>query len=88
MAGGSIHRHRSAEPTGGGSGVESAIYKGAVFGFIKLFAATKKAQGYCQKRFGAISEGTITAEQIDKGALIDTHYGAIAAHAMEQCLGI
>ena len=23
---------------------ESAIYKGAVFGFIKLFAATKKAQ--------------------------------------------
>ena len=36
------------------------------------------------KRFGATSEGTITAEQIDKDALIDTHYGAIAANAMEQ----
>ena len=34
-----------------------------------------------------ISEGTITAEQIDKDTLIDTHYGAIAANAMLQKLG-
>ena len=38
--------------------------------------------------FCAISKGTITAEQIDKDTLIDTHYGAIAANAMEQSLGI
>ena len=39
------------------------------------------------KRFGAISEGTTTAEQIDKDTPIDTHYGAIAANAIEQSLG-
>ena len=39
------------------------------------------------KRFGAISEGTTTAEQIDKDTPIDIHYEAIAANAMEQSLG-
>ena len=34
-----------------------------------------------------ISEGTITAEQIDKDTLLDSHYGAFAANAVEQKLG-
>ena len=53
--------------------IESAIHKGAIFMFNKPFAATK--------------QGTITAEQINKEMLIDTHYGAIAANVMEQSLG-
>ena len=54
--------------------IKSVIHKGVVFVFIKPFAATK--------------QGTITAEQINKDTLIDTHYGAIAANATEQSLGI
>ena len=56
--------------------------------FIKLYAATEQVKDLSNKRFGAISEGTITAEQIDKDTPIDTHYGAIAANAMEAKLGI
>ena len=68
-AGGSSHRH--------------------AFVFIKSYAATEQVKDLVSKRFGAegisvISEGTITAEQIDKDTLIDTHHGASAANAMEQ----
>ena len=51
------------------------IRKGVAFVSIKPYA-------------GAISEGTTTAEQIDKDTPIDTHYGAIAANVIEQSLGI
>jgi nucleoside diphosphate kinase len=69
--------------------IESASRKGAAFVFIKPHAVTEQVKDLVSKRFGAegisvISEGTITAEQIDKDMLIDTHYGAIAAKAMKQ----
>ena len=44
--------------------IESAIRKGAVFMFNKPFATIK--------------QGAITAEQINKDMLIDTHYGAMS----------
>ena len=49
---------------------------------------TKQVKDLVNKRFGAFSKGTITDGQIDKDTLIDTHYGAIAANAMERGLGI
>ena len=39
------------------------------------------------KPFAATKQGAITAEQINKDMLIDTHYGAIAANVMERSLG-
>ena len=70
--------------------IESASRKGAALVFIKPYAATEQVKDLVSKRFGAesISEGTITAEQIDKDTLIDTHYGAFAANVMEQKHGI
>jgi len=57
--------------------------------FIKPHAVTDKVQDLVAARFAAegitvLSEGHIKAERIDKDALIDTHYGAIAARAMKQ----
>ena len=51
--------------------------------FIMPHALTEKAKENVSKRFGAegitiISVGTITADQIDKDMLIDTHYGAMS----------
>ena len=56
------------------------------FVFIKPHANTKAVQKLVQKTLGAkgISiqkEGEITAAEIDKGMLIDTHYYAIASKA-------
>ena len=39
------------------------------------------------KPFAATKQGAITAVQINKDMLIDTHYGAFAANVMEQSLG-
>ena len=68
--------------------IESASRKGAAFVFIKPYAATEQEKDLVRKRFGAISEGTITAEQIDKETLIDTHHGALAANVMLQKPGV
>ena len=66
---------------------ESAIHKGAVFGFIMLFAAIKQAKVLVKSVLVLSPHDTITAEQINKGTQIDTHYGAIAANSMEQSIG-
>ena len=57
---------------------ESAIRKGAVF----------VSSSHMLRPSRSTSEGTITAEEIDKDTLIDAHYGAIDANAMERSLGI
>ena len=69
--------------------IESASGKEAAFVFIKAHAVTEQVKDVVSKRFGAegisvISGGTITADQIDKDMLIDTHCGTIAAEAMKQ----
>jgi len=61
----------------------------SAFVFIKPHAVTDKVKSLVAERFaadgiGIISEGSISAEKIDKEMLIDTHYGAIAARAMRQ----
>jgi len=61
----------------------------SAFVFIKPHALTDKVQDLVAARFASegitvLSEGHIKAERIDKDALIDTHYGAIAARAMKQ----
>lgn len=60
--------------------------KNCAFVFIKPHAVTDStkglvAEGLKAKGVNIISEGTITAEEIDKGMLIDTHYYAIASKA-------
>ena len=69
--------------------IASASGRSAAFVFIKPHAVTGSVKDLVSKRFASenisvISEGTITAEQIDQDMLIDTHYGAIAAKAMKQ----
>ena len=67
--------------------IESASRKGAAFVFIKPYAATEQVKDLVSKRFGAEGISVISESsrpQIDKDTLIDTHYGAIAANAMEQ----
>ena len=73
--------------------IESASRKGAAFVFIKPHAVTEQAKDLVSKRFGAevitaISEGTITADQIGENMLIDTRYGTIAAKVMSRSLGL
>lgn len=58
----------------------------SAFVFIKPHANTTKAQELVAKKFAeqkikVTKTGTITAEQIDKGMLIDTHYYSIASKA-------
>lgn len=58
----------------------------SAFVFIKPHANTSKAQELVAKKFASekikvVKSGTITAEQIDKGKLVDQHYYAIASKA-------
>lgn len=58
------------------------------FVFIKPHAVTPEMKDLVKKKMSEAgikltSEGAISAEEIDKKMLIDTHYGAIAAKAMK-----
>uniref|UniRef100_A0A7S0ZRE8 Nucleoside-diphosphate kinase n=1 Tax=Noctiluca scintillans TaxID=2966 RepID=A0A7S0ZRE8_NOCSC len=73
----------------GGLEISNACGRGAAFVFIKPHAVTGEVKDLVARRFemegiSIISQGSITAEDIDKDMLIDTHYGAIAAKAMKQ----
>jgi len=59
------------------------------FVFIKPHAVTEEVKQLVRDQFASVgifvsSEGTIPAEDIDEHALIDTHYGAIAAKAVKE----
>ena len=70
--------------------IESANHKAVALVFFKIHAVTEQVKDLVSKRVGAevpvISEGTITAEQIGKDMLFDTHYGAIAAKTRSRSL--
>eukprot|EP00462_Mataza_sp_D1_P000996 CAMPEP_0175097666 /NCGR_PEP_ID=MMETSP0086_2-20121207/5409_1 /TAXON_ID=136419 /ORGANISM="Unknown Unknown, Strain D1" /LENGTH=406 /DNA_ID=CAMNT_0016371193 /DNA_START=51 /DNA_END=1271 /DNA_ORIENTATION=+ len=60
--------------------------RNSAFVFIKPHAVTDKtkecvAKGLAQNGLRIVKEGTITAEEIDQGMLIDQHYYAIASKA-------
>jgi len=60
--------------------------KNCAFVFIKPHAVTDKVKALVEKELGAknikiTSQGSISAEDIDKGQLIDKHYYAIASKA-------
>lgn len=64
------------------SNCDSADNKNYAFVFIKPHANTTKTQQLVQetlkkKGINVIAQGELTAEQIDKGMLIDQHYYAI-----------
>jgi len=68
------------------AGADEPKIKNSAFVFIKPHAVTGKAKevvanGLKAQGIKIVSEGTITAEQIDKDMLIDQHYYAIASKA-------
>jgi len=73
-------------PASADTWAEEPAVKNCAFVFVKPHAVTDAAketvaEGLRAKGIKIVSEGTITAEQIDKGMLIDQHYYAIASKA-------
>jgi hypothetical protein len=77
------------------SSVEERVMVNSAFVFIKPHAVTAATKALVSSSLGAQgitirSEGTLTAEQIDAGKLIDQHYYAIASKAtiLKPCVSV